>query len=57
MVFDASRRHEFSPAFKAGDHRIDSCRRVATIELSTTFRRRYATRDTSLTLPGIERPG
>jgi hypothetical protein len=31
-------------------------RRVATIELSATFKRRYATRTFSSTFPGLETP-
>src|SRR2546430_113354 len=43
--------------FNAGSGVIALSRRIATIEFSSTFRRRYATRNTALNFPGLEKAG
>jgi len=43
--------------FNAGDNAIGSFRRVATIEFSAKFQASLRDAITSLTFPGLERPG
>jgi hypothetical protein len=45
---------DFSPAFQGRDQIADWSRRVATIEKTSSFRRRYATQTESSTDPGLK---
>src|ERR1051325_11941514 len=58
VSIDASRRHEFSPAFQRRDHAAGVARRVATIESALEFL--VSLRDTIYfvdSTPSLERPG